>query len=100
MVPEVGETEREKSAAVLEPVPVRLTVCGLPVALSVTLKLPVGVGDADRELECYGQCHREPADGEPDGYRLKHCGGFLPLRLPNFRNHYRRSVGQDRKSVM
>src|SRR5437588_5051440 len=46
MVPEVGETERETSAAVLEPVPLRLTVCGLPVTLSVTLKLPVHVPDA------------------------------------------------------
>jgi hypothetical protein len=31
---------------VLEPVPVRLTVCGLPEALSVTLKVPVRVPDA------------------------------------------------------
>ena len=46
MVPEAGEAEREKSAAVLEPVPLRLTICGLPAALSVTLKLPVRVPDA------------------------------------------------------
>lgn len=46
MVPEAGEAEREKSAAVLELVPLRLTVCGLPAALSRTLKLPVRVPDA------------------------------------------------------
>ena len=46
MVPEVGEADREKSAAVLEPVPVRLTVCGLAAVLSITLKLPVRVPDA------------------------------------------------------
>jgi hypothetical protein len=46
MVPEVGEADREKSAAVLELVPVRLTVCGLAAVLSVTLKLPVRVPDA------------------------------------------------------
>src|SRR5437588_11003734 len=43
---EVGETESAHSAAALEPVPVRLTVCGLPVTLFVTLKLPVRVPDA------------------------------------------------------
>src|SRR5437899_400098 len=46
MVPEVGATEREKSAAMLEPAPVRLTVCGLPEVLSVARRLPVRVPDA------------------------------------------------------
>jgi hypothetical protein len=45
-VPEIAETESEKSPAVLEPLPVRLTDCGLPEALSVTLKLPGRVPDA------------------------------------------------------
>lgn len=39
MVSEVGETAKEKSPALLEPVPVKLDVCGLPEALSVTLKV-------------------------------------------------------------
>ena len=46
MVPEVGEAESEKSLVVAEPIPVRLTDCGLPEALSVMLKLPVRVPDA------------------------------------------------------
>ncbi len=46
MVPEVGEAESEKSFVVLEPVPVRLTDCGLPEALSVMLRVPVRVPDA------------------------------------------------------
>src|SRR5438552_10563048 len=46
MVPEVGATEREKSAAMLEPAPVRISVCGLPEVLSVARRLPVRVPDA------------------------------------------------------
>src|SRR5256884_521796 len=46
MVPEVGATEREKSAAMLEPAPVRLTVCGVPEVSSVARRLPVRVPDA------------------------------------------------------
>jgi hypothetical protein len=48
MVPEVGEAESEKSVVVLEPVPVRLTDCGLLEALSVMLSLP------DRAPEAVG----------------------------------------------
>ncbi len=46
MVPEVGEAESEKSFVVLEPVPVRLTDCGLPEALSVMLIGSGGHGTA------------------------------------------------------
>src|SRR5260370_741630 len=47
MVPEVGEAESEKSlVVVLEPVPVRLTDCGLPEALSVMFRVPVRVPEA------------------------------------------------------
>jgi hypothetical protein len=37
------ESENEKSGVPVEPVPVRLTTCGLPEALSVTLTVPVRV---------------------------------------------------------
>jgi hypothetical protein len=39
MVPEVGEAKSEKSLVAVEPIPVRLTDCGLPEALSVMLRL-------------------------------------------------------------
>ena len=43
MLPEAGEAESEKSPVLLEPVPDRATVCGLPEALSVMLRVPVRV---------------------------------------------------------
>src|SRR5258708_9997162 len=46
MVAEVGEAKREKSPVAGEPVPVRLTDCGLPEALSVMLRVPVRLPDA------------------------------------------------------
>src|SRR5258708_19868731 len=46
MVPEVGEAKSEKSLVAGEPVPVRLTDCGLPEALSVMLRVPVRLPDA------------------------------------------------------
>src|SRR5712664_2660950 len=46
MVPEAGEGKSEKSLVAVEPIPVRLTDCGLPEALSVMLRLPVRVPDA------------------------------------------------------
>ncbi len=45
VVTEAGDTESEKSPPVV-PEPERATVCGLPEALSVTLKVPVRVPDA------------------------------------------------------
>src|SRR5258708_4233899 len=46
MVPEVGEAKSEKSLVAVEPIPVRLTDCGLPEALSVMLRVPVRLPDA------------------------------------------------------
>src|SRR6266851_5517223 len=46
MVPEVGEAKSEKSLVAVEPIPVRLTDCGLPEVLSAMLKVPVRVPDA------------------------------------------------------
>src|SRR5260370_710195 len=46
MVPEVGEAKSEKSLVAGEPIPVRLTDCGLPEALSVMLRVPVRLPDA------------------------------------------------------
>src|SRR5260370_4537233 len=46
MVPEVGEAKSEKSLVAVEPIPVRLTDCGLPDVLSVMLRVPVRLRDA------------------------------------------------------